>query len=324
MGISGYRRALLGIGAALAGIGLVLVLALVFLGGQVSSVLSTVGGPISEDAAGVAGAVPEPAMDGQTTAEGPADQRSAFDTAAAALQDDLKVVYTGSLELVVGDLQATLAKARTTVEAAGGYIGASQESNDGDRSVATITYRIPASRWEQTIASLRGLADSVVSEQTQATEVGGQLVDLDARIHNLQASEAALQEIARGTGRVSDLLQVQAQLTDVRGQIEQLQAHQAQLTDQVAYGSLVTTFGLQVQQVQDTARAWDPASEVDAATASLISIGQTIASAGIWLAIVWLPIVLLITVVAVIAFRLFRRFVPKAMPSRPIEGWDKA
>jgi Domain of unknown function (DUF4349) len=322
MGTLGDRTRVIGIGVTLVVVGVLAALSLMFIGGQTSSVLSTVGAAIQEDGTGVVGAVPAPAVDGQVSGEGTPDQRSAYDTAAVLPQDDLKVVYTGSLQLVVADLQASLAKARTTVESVGGYIGASQESNDGDRSVATITYRIPAAHWEDAIASLRGIADSVVSEQTQATEVGGQLVDLDARIRNLQASEAALQEIARGSGRVSDLLQVQAQLTDVRGQIEQLQAQQAQLTDQVAYGSLVTTFGLQVQQVQDTARAWDPASEVDAAMASLISIGQTVASAAIWLAIVWLPIVLLFAVLALIAYRLLRRFIPRAMPSRPIEGWD--
>ena len=80
-------------------------------------------------------------------------------------------------------------------------------------SVATITYRIPATRWEDAIRDLRGLATKVVAEQTQATEVGGQLVDLEARIRNLRASEASLQQIAKGAGRISDLLEVEAQLT---------------------------------------------------------------------------------------------------------------
>ena len=116
----------------------------------------------------------------------------------------------------------------------------------------------PPTRWEDAIADLRGLATKVVAEQTQATEVGGQLVDLDARIRNLRASEASLQEIATGAGKISDLLDVEAQLTEVRGQIEQLEGQRAQLEDQVAYGTLVTTFGLEVVQVQEPAKGWDP------------------------------------------------------------------
>ena len=247
------------------------------------------------------------------------------DNAAPALRDDLKVVYTGSLQLVVDDLPAALAKAKAAVLATGGYVGASEESNDGEQSVATITYRIPASRWEDAIADLRGLATRVVFEQTQATEVGSQIVDLEARIRNLRASEASLQEIAASAGKISDLLEVEAQLTQVRGQIEQLDAQRAQLADQVAYGTLVTTFGLEEIAVQAQARGWDPREDVDAATATLIGAGQALVSAGIWFGIVWLPAILVIVLLVLVGRWAFRRWGPKGGGSAggadPIPGW---
>jgi len=241
--------------------------------------------------------------------------------APATTTDNLKIVYTGSLDLVVPDLIPALAKAKATVTAAGGYIGASQESNKNDHPSATITYRIPASRWEDVIDSLRGLGTKVVSEQTQATEVGGQLVDLEARIRNLRASETALLEIAKGAGKVTDLLEVQAQLTDVRGQIEQLDGQRAHLVDQVAYGTLVTTFGLEVVAVKETTKGWDPGKEIDAASAALIGLGQGVGSAAIWFGIVGLPLILIVVVAGLIVRFLFRRFAPKAPPDEPIPGW---
>ncbi|HEY3335758.1 MAG TPA: DUF4349 domain-containing protein [Candidatus Limnocylindrales bacterium] len=241
-----------------------------------------------------------------------------------APRDDLKIVYTGSLQLVVDDLATALAKAKTAVLATGGYIGASQESNDGDRSIATITYRIPATRWEDAISDLRALAAKVVAEETQATEVGGQIVDLEARIRNLRASETSLQEIAKGTGKVSDLLEVEAQLSQVRGEIEQLDGQRAQLQDQVAYGTLVTTFGLEAVQLQVQAQGWDPRTDVDGAFATLMRAGQTIVSGVIWFAIVWLPVLVVLLVFALIARWLFRRFAPKAGPgSGAIPGWGE-
>jgi len=242
---------------------------------------------------------------------------------STALRDDLKIVYTGALQLVVADLPQALAKGRAAVAAVGGYIGASQESNADDRSVATISYRIPADRWEEVIASLRGLATEVVFEQTQATEVGGQLVDLEARLRNLRASEDSLVEIAKGTGKISDLLLVEEQLTQVRGQIEQLDAQRAQLEDQVAYGTLVATFGTEVKAVQETAKGWDPTEDVDGALATLIGAGQAVVSAGIWFAIVWLPLLLVLVVLALIVRWAFRRFAPKPKPAQhdPIPGW---
>jgi Domain of unknown function (DUF4349) len=240
----------------------------------------------------------------------------------ALVADTLKIVYTGSLDLVVGDLQPALAQAKTAVIAAGGYIGASEESNDGTRPTAVITYRIPATRWEDVIGSLRGLATKVVAEKTQATEVGGQIVDLEARIANLRASESALQDIAKSTAKVTDLLAVQQQLSDVRGQIEQLDGQRAQLVDQVAYGTLVTTFGLQVEAVQVTAKGWNPASEVDAAAATLIGVGQALASAGIWFGIVGLPGLIVLAVILLIGRLLWKRFGPKMPVHGPVDGWN--
>ena len=296
-------------------------------GGSVSTVLSTVGAPI-DDGGGVA-PMPVAGEPSAAPAEAPGgvlpDGTGSQGTNGAP-RDDLKIVYTGSLELVVDDLQAALAKAKTAVLATGGYIGASQEANDGDRSLATITYRIPATRWDGAISDLRGLATKVVSEQTQATEVGGQIVDLEARIRNLRASEASLQEIAKGTGKVTDLLEVEAQLTQVRGEIEQLEGQRAQLEDQVAYGTLVTTFGLEVVQVQQQAQGWDPKTDVDGAFATLIAAGQTIVSGLIWFAIVWLPVLAVLLAVVLVGRWVYRRYAPRASGgsgSGAIPGWGE-
>jgi Domain of unknown function (DUF4349) len=304
-------------------VALVLVLAgiTVACGSASSTILSTIGGPVDNGGA----AVPQAAAPSAAPAAG-GDASGQSAASPGAVPDGLKIVYTGSLQMVVADLQPALAQARAAVAAAGGYIGASQESNNGDRPAATITYRIPASRWEDTRGALRALATKVVAEQTQATEVGGQIVDLEARIANLRASEAALQEIAKNSAKVSDLLEVQAQLTDVRGQIEQLDGQRSLLVDQVAYGTLVTTFGLEVAAVKEAAKGWDPGKDVDSATATLIGIGQAFVSGAIWFGIVWLPFLLLLVVIAFVARRLFRRYGPKpggpgTGPTGAIPGW---
>ena len=240
---------------------------------------------------------------------------------ADALRDDLKIVYTGSLSLVVADLQPALAQGRATVLATGGYVGASEESNDGETAYATITYRIPAARWDDAITSLRGLATRVVGERTQATEVGGQIVDLEARLRNLRASEGVLVGIAEGTGQVTDLLEVEARIAGVRGEIEQLDAQRAQLEDQVAYGTLVTTFGTEIEQVATVAASWDPKSDVDGAVATLVEAGQGLVSGGIWFGIVWLPLILVLVVAGLAIRWAVRRFLPGARASDAIAGW---
>ena len=301
-------------------------LAIAACGGSSGDPLSTVGGPVDNGGDAFSGPAPPPAWPPRRR---PRPRRRAAPsrrTTAPTRRRRPATTSRSSTPARSSSSSTTCSRrsprAKTAVLATGGYIGASQESNDGDRAVATITYRIPATRWEDALDGLRGLATKVVAEQTQATEVGGQIVDLEARLRNLRASEQVLVDIAKGTGKVSDLLEVQARISDVRGQIEQLDGQRAQLVDQVAYGTLVTTFGTEVAQVQETAKGWNPGADVDGATATLIGAGQAIVSAGD---------LVRHRVAAVdpaparrwpsIARWLLRRFLPAAKPGGPVAGW---
>ena len=264
------------------------------------------GGP-QLPAASAGGAAPGDETNGNGSGNGGAGgSGSGSDGDQVALFDDTKIVRTGSLEMTVADVTKALVAGRDAIRNLGGYIGASQQERSEDRTVASVTYRIPVGRWEDALDALRGLGTEV-SEKTDAAEVTGQIVDLGARITNLKASEAALVGYAQGAPKVSDLLEIQARLTDTRGQIERLTAQQAQLQDQAALATLTVTFGTDVVAVIETAQRWDPAAEVDRASATLIGIGQALVSVGIVFLIVWLPLILAIAVVGAVTLFVLRR-----------------
>jgi hypothetical protein len=236
----------------------------------------------------------------------------------AAITDGARIVRTGSLQLDVKDVKTSLNAARDTITGMGGYIGASQQSSNGTSIVATVTYRIPEARWEEALTALRILGDEV-GENTDAAEVTNQIVDLAARIRNLQASETALVRHAAEAAKIADLLEIETRLTDVRGQIEQLNAQQKNLENQAAYGTLAVTFGTEVAAVQKAAAQWDPKTEVDRAGASLIGFLQTLTTAAIWFAIVWLPVLIVFAIVLGIGILIARRlgFLRRATPPLP-------
>ena len=275
-----------------------------------SATLSTVDKAVdtssgSGAAQGVAGAAPAalpttgPATGGASGAEG-----------AIVARDDAKIIRTGTIDLEVKDVPAALRIARDGMVALGGYVGASTTSNDGGRPSAQITYRVPADRWEAALDLLHGLngqTTKVVTEHTEAVEVTGQVVDLEARIRNLQASEIALQGIAEKATKVSDILEVQAQLTDTRGQIEVLTGQLKDLNDRAGYATLTANLNVPIAAVQATAKGWEPTTVVDEASANLLAILQTLATAGIWFLIVWLPILLVAGAIAAIVAWIARR-----------------
>ena len=233
----------------------------------------------------------------------------------AAPIDDTKIVRTGSLELTVADTDKALVTARDAIRAMGGYVGSSQQKRADDSILASVTYRIPVARWEDALDALRGLG-KVLGEQTDAAEVTSQLVDLDARIRNLKASETALVGYAAQAPKTSDLLEIEARLTDTRGEIERLSAQQATLSDQAAMATLTVTMGTEAVAVTQAAANWDPAAEVDRASATLIGVGRALVSFGIVFAIVWLPILAGLAIVAFVGLGIARR-VGWRRPERP-------
>ncbi|MEA2613165.1 MAG: hypothetical protein QOI52_1124 [Chloroflexota bacterium] len=288
--------------ARLALIGSILIVLAACASGGSAQILSTVG-----DSVGNGGSA-QGAYNGEQPAGQPAASAAPAQPATGdgggdgvgALIDDAKIIRTGTIELEVTDVPTALVTARDGIRAMGGYVGASQTQNVEDRPTASITYRIPAARWEDALDLLRrlnGLTSKVVTEQTQAVEVTGQVVDLEARIKNLRASEAALQQIATGTTKISDVLEVQQQLTNVRGQIEQLSAALVDLQDRAGFATLTATFSVPIVAVDVATKGWEPGVVVDEATASLVNVLQALSTAGIWFAIVWLPILLVLGVI---------------------------
>jgi len=275
-----------------------------------AQILSTVGNSVGNGDSGQGAYNGEQPAGQPAASAAPAQPASGEGDGVGALIDDAKIIRTGTIDLEVTDVPTALVTARDGIRAMGGYVGASQTQNVDDRPTASITYRIPASRWEDALDLLRrlnGLTSKVVTEQTQAVEVTGQVVDLQARIKNLRASEAALQQIATGTTKISDVLEVQQQLTNVRGQIEQLSAALGDLQDRAGFATLTATFSVPVVAVDVATKGWEPAVVVDEASASLVNILQALTTAGIWFAIVWLPILLILGAIVALVIWVGRR-----------------
>lgn len=243
-----------------------------------------------------------------------------------AIPDQQLIVYNGSLDLEVADIDAAVSQAEGIITGLGGHVAASNASDSGKNKSASVTYRIPADKWTAALDGLKGLAARVTSEQTSSENVTSQVVDLDARIANLQSSEVALQAIMAKATTITDILKVQAELTQVQGDIESMTAQRDLLSSQAALATLEVGFNVpaapEVAQVSD---GWDLGKEVDSALASLVRVGQAVASALIWLFIVALPVVLPILLIMFVVGRLYRRWQrthpPLAMQTNSTGQW---
>ena len=235
-----------------------------------------------------------------------ADEGQGGDSNEFALSDSTFIVREGTAEIEVKDLAAALQQAKTLVSGLGGYVAGSKESNDGDFSYAAITYRFPVERWDEALAGLRALGVRVINENTTATDVTADVVDMDARLANLRAAETQYQAIMAKAISIDDVLAVQRQLTDVRGQIEQLQAQRDSLANRATLATLTVNWQVPVTAVATVNQGWDLGHEVDRAFAALVGFGQSLATLAIWLLIAVMPIVVPTVLVGLVLYRVLR------------------
>lgn len=263
-------------------------------------------GGVGANGGGAPAGTAAPAFSGSNPEEQPGGQDGGNGNPRPA-PANLLIIKTGTMTLQVTAIDTAITAATQQVDALGGYASASQRAGDGDDAYASITFRIPVARWEEALTGLRGLAEKVLDEQTGTQDVTDQVVDLAARIRNLQATEAALQAIMAQAKEIKDVLAVQAQLTETRGEIERLTAEKGNFEGQAAFSTLTVAFSLKPNPVLAERKGFDPASEVDQASASLVGVLQALATAGIWFAIVWVPILLVLAIVVIVGLAVARR-----------------
>ena len=205
--------------------------------------------------------------------------------------DRIDVIRTGTFSLEVEDVDASLTKLTSVVKSQGGYVSGSYRYTDTSTPYLTVTFRVPAASFDAAVLALRA-EGTVLSEQISTYEVTMQLVDLEARLRNLRASEAALLELMTRATTVSDVLAVQTQLTAVRSDIESYDAQRAALADQVAMTTVSVTISPIGSSIGNATNGFDLGKEVSRAVANLIAVGRTVIIAAINLVIVVLPIAL--------------------------------
>ncbi len=131
------------------------------------------------------------------------------------------IVRTGNLALVVNEVSDTIDRITVLTENYEGYVVSSNSWREGERLVGNITVRVPAERFAGAMRAFRDLAVEVMSESTSSRDVTEEYVDLEAKLKNLEASEAQLLKLMDKAEKVEDILDIQRELSRTRGEIEQ-------------------------------------------------------------------------------------------------------
>ena len=151
-----------------------------------------------------------------------------------------KVIRNAELTVQVSDGPALKARATRLMDQLGGYVaGSTEKHSETDEGWSVqMTLKVPVGKLDTALAELRGYGDRVVHENVSSQDVTAEFFDLEARLRAQRAVEVQMMAIAKEAKTVTDLLEVQKRLGDVRVEIERMEGRRNQLEHQASLSTI--------------------------------------------------------------------------------------
>lgn len=220
-----------------------------------------------------------------------------------------KVATTASLDMRAKSLDWTVGKIREIVKNVGGFVenASTTQPEYGIRS-AWMTVKVPVDRFDTTLVEVKQTADQVTNENVGSLDMTGQDIDLTARLNNKRAEEKAYESLLSSATKVSDVIEVTRQLTQVRSEIESLEQQARYLEGQTA----LVTLNLNITEdpkVQGDAGEFKRGNIFKAAVNTLVDALMALGSGLVVFLISGLPILLIMLGAIWMVYRIARRVV---------------
>ena len=153
-----------------------------------------------------------------------------------------KLIKTVRMDVETEDLDALMPQINQKIAELGGYIenqelyNGSSYSSYRSRS-ASLTIRVPAENLNGFVEDVRGVSN-VVTYNESTENVTLQYVSTESRVKALEVEQERLLELLSKAENMSDLLEIESRLTDVRYELENVTSQLRVLSNQVDYATI--------------------------------------------------------------------------------------
>lgn len=155
-----------------------------------------------------------------------------------------KIVKNGDISFETNDIGGTRQKILVTLKSLSGYVVDDKESTDNEenRKDYTLNVSVPANNFDKLLSFVSSSADKIDSKNISITDVTTNYIDITTRLANKKILENRYLDLLKKALKISDLLEIENKLTEIRSDIESTQGRLNYLNKQVLYSSLNLTF----------------------------------------------------------------------------------
>ncbi|MEV0717331.1 DUF4349 domain-containing protein [Asanoa sp. NPDC050611] len=154
--------------------------------------------------------------------------------------DQRQIIYTGSIMVRVDNVERTAAEITSLVTGAGGFVGGDKRTDDGGRSEAVLTLRVPANRFTAVVDEIAGKGTDDRRE-ISTQDVTEDVVDLDARITTQRARVESARRLLAQAKTINDLVSLENELGKREADLASLEGKKRRLDDLTALSTITAT-----------------------------------------------------------------------------------
>lgn len=153
-----------------------------------------------------------------------------------------KIIRNAQLELETGLPEEASRKITAIAKSKNGFVITSTQKSSNTkiagRDSVSMTIRVPAEKFEESLAEIRKTVDRVIVETISGQDVTEEFVDIQARLKTKKALEERYLDIMKRANSVEDALKVEAQLGELRTEIEQIEGRKRFLENQASLSTI--------------------------------------------------------------------------------------
>jgi len=225
---------------------------------------------------------------------------------------DRKIIRNADLTMEVPSTTDTQHRIVSIAESHGGFVVTSESKQRENVEPAKRTLdiklvvRVPENQFGATLDQIHGLGSGTPKEEKiTGQDVTEEFIDLEARIKTQKALEAQFLLIMHQAGKISDALEVQSQLADVRTEIEKLEGRKRFLENRSSLSTITVNLETPTPIVPVTGSGFK--SSVRDAVSDSVEIASAILLLFVRLVISLVPVFVLVLLPVGLLLRYFIR-----------------
>ena len=171
-----------------------------------------------------------------------AQDRSMTETSPAVEDIERKLIKTGNITFETKNIDSTRNNITAAVKKYNGYISSDDNYTTEERISNTLLVRIPDDNFDSFMADATRGVRRFDNRSVNLSDVTEQFIDINARLSTKKELEARLLELLKRASAITEIIEIEKQLGELRSEIESIEGRLKYLQNQVSYSTVSITF----------------------------------------------------------------------------------